>query len=143
MRSHFLRSTVLLATITSGCLADSGACTEIGCEDQIVITFAQSPGSAYWFEVDGDGVLLPCNIPAATIPSEAAFSYECGGNGISLAAPPQPRYSVTLSIYEADSLAPLVEAVSISLSIAPDAEPIAPNGVDCPPVCYERFGTLL
>ena len=134
---------MLLAAVASGCVDDPGACTEIGCDDQIVITFSQSPGSAYWFEVDGDGVLLPCNVPDAEIPPKAAFSYECGDLGISLAAPSKPRYSISLSIYEVDSLAPIVESKNVSLSVSPDAEPLAPNGIDCPPVCYERFGTLL
>jgi hypothetical protein len=143
MRSCFLVAAATLCTLPAACLAQSEACTEIGCEDRIVLTFAQSPGDAYWFEVDADGVLLPCNLPEAEIPSDAAFSYECGSNGVILSAPSQPRYSVTLSIYDAESLAPVVESQSISLSVEPDAEPIAPNGPSCPPVCYERFGTLL
>ena len=107
------------------------------------MTFDQSPGSSYWFEIDGDGVLLPCNIPDQQIPADAAFEYDCGDNGVVLRSAPQARYSITLSIYDADSLAPIVEAGNVSLSVDPSAEPIAPNGVDCPPVCYERFGTLL
>ena len=132
-----------LAVLSGGCAAPPGACTEIACEDRIIVGFSVAAPSSYWFEVDGDGVLLPCNIPDQDAPDEAVFTYDCGAGGLQLVGPPDVRYSLSLTLYDADTLDVVVPTTDVPLTVDPGADPIAPNGIDCPPVCYERFGTLL
>lgn len=132
-----------LIVLSGGCATPSGACTEIACEDRIIVDFSVAAPPSYWFEIDGDGVLLPCNIPDQDPPDEAVFTYDCGASGLQLVGPPDVRYSLSVTLYDPETLDVIVPTTDVPLTVDPGAEPIAPNGVDCPPVCYERFGTLL
>lgn len=135
---------LLCATLLghAGCAAGPRACTEIGCSDRIDLAFATSVSGPYWFELDGDGILYPCNVSEAAPPDEGLYAYDCGATGISLEAPPAARYSISITIYEEDQETVRVPQTNVPLSVDPETGIIAPNGEDCPPVCLERFGTV-
>jgi hypothetical protein len=132
----------MLASVWLACADDE--CTEIGCYDQSIVSLpvglVQGP---YDLEITGTPTPLQarCLQPAAPEAAENSPELECDGSTFEInVAPGTSVREIQVTITDVDTEEVLAANVVVQLDAVDES---APNGPDCPPICFVRNGALV
>jgi hypothetical protein len=127
----------------AGC-AEAG-CTEIGCDSTAQVGFSgfSIPGP-YDLTIDAlqGPTVVRCNDPGSMAALENPDWVTCDAAGFTLHGAEANRTAILVDLYDVAADTSLAANLLVQLPVGPDGE-LQPNGPDCPPVCYERFGSIL
>jgi len=130
MKTQLLLAALSLTTLLAGCAPLSVGCTEIGCSDQLTLTFVNENNApitdlAGEISFDGQTLAFDCASPDDSAP------YECRGDQLILyAAPSEITIAAVGATHEAAG------------TMAIDYETLQPNGPSCPPTCLQATMTI-
>lgn len=150
-------STLAICIFSAGCASSSSAppaghaCTEIGCEQGVRLSFVYRDAGAYVFAIDVDGVKSSCttSLPLPTDGARActAEGIDLGLSGSQLPAEQQSIEGLRFATTEAKNISVRVTkdgalldetSFAVSYRVAP-----GPNGPDCdPPQCKQASHTF-
>ena len=128
----------------AGCGGGSEACTEIGCESSATVEFQTSIPQAYDLQVriGGETLTARCNDPDSMEAVDNPEDLECDARGFTIIGPRGESSSAMITVVDATTEEAIFANISVQLATSADGT-LQPNGPDCPPVCYERFGQLI
>jgi hypothetical protein len=121
---------VLTLVLVAACDPGGTACTQIGCDDQLTLTFVNENGDpitdlAGELEFDGQTLAFDCGDP------DGSSTVHCDGNQLTVyAAPSQITIAATGATHEAYK------------TVSATYETVQPNGPDCPPTCKQATETV-
>ncbi len=133
---------------------DSHACTTLGCQNGLHLTWAQGPWKPglYTVEVALDGATVTCTGRLPLPACDAGLGFRCGpGASILLgesgcALPPEQHGLASIDIAEMPAHARITVRrdglVIGTQEIEPRYRETRPNGPDCEPVCRQASDTL-
>lgn len=139
-----LSALFLLGSGAFACATDQ-ACTEIGCDSVATVTytgFSVSGPYTLSVELDGTRVDVHCNDPGSLEEVDNPEDVTCSPGGFEVVGERANQTSTVVTIYDIENDEAIVVNNPVQLAVGPDGE-LAPNGADCPPVCYERFGSVV
>lgn len=147
----------LLATPILACGGTSesppaGGCTQIGCEDGLTIEFSAKQPGAYTFDIVADGQTITCNATLPLPPCSSPPTPNCSVAGVSLtesgcALVPSAHSLEGLYFYDMHPKSVEVTVLRDGAEVArqtfaPAYKTVAPNGVECGPVCEQATVSL-
>ena len=134
-----------LALSLAACAETGGDCTEIGCESEAIVTFDATISEVYTLIIDysSDVATARCNDPGSLLSQENPEWLNCNGAGFSYTGVAADEGDLIVTIFLDDSeQTPVCSNELVSMGVTEEGI-IEPNGPDCLPICFERFGSLL
>jgi hypothetical protein len=145
MRPHLgLAALLSLAVAVPACAGEEG-CTEIGCDSTATVSyngFSLSGPYDLSVELGGERVDVRCNDPGSMEEDANPEDVSCDGFGFEIVGERANQTSTVVTIYDIADNEPVAVNQTVQLAVPPDGT-LAPNGPDCPPVCYERVGSVV
>lgn len=143
MRHLSFAASAAMSTVL-GCGAGSGACTEIGCEHEAVVTFPPAlVDGPYDLVLRGEAetATARCADPGAPETADNPAGLSCDLSGFTLTGHPLANVrAVFVTVVRVEDDETLVDDVEVRLDAVGMEQP---NGPDCEPVCFIRNGQLL
>jgi hypothetical protein len=132
-----------LLALTS-CVSGGGDCTEIGCESETKVAYnGFSVTGPYDLTLGlGEQVTVRCNDDDSMEALGNPEYVTCDNGGFEILGEEGNRTSITVTIVDIDLNEAVVANALVQLSVEPNGV-IEPNGPDCEPVCYVRFGAVV
>ena len=142
--------TVLLVLVAASlaaaiaCGSGSGACTEIGCDHEAIVTFPAALVSGPYdlvLRTDTETATARCADPSAPETAENPEGLSCDLSGFTLTGHPLANArSVFVTIVRVEDDETLVDDTEVRLDAVGMEQP---NGPDCEPTCFIRNGQLV
>ena len=134
----------LVLTGSGGC-ASGSACTEGDCDSEAVVSYDGSINEVYTLTIEygSESATARCN-DAGSLESEDNPDWlTCGATGFNYTgvAADEGDIIVTL-VLDDDEQTPVFSNELVSMDVTEEGI-IEPNGPGCPPICFERFGSML
>lgn len=143
MRHLSFAASAAMSTVL-GCGAGSGACTEVGCEHEAVVTFPPALVEGPYDLVlrgEAETATARCADPGAPETADNPAGLTCDLSGFTLTGHPLANVrSVFVTVVRVEDGEMLVDDVEVRLDAVGMEQP---NGPDCEPVCFIRNGQLL
>lgn len=143
MRGRIWASLLLLAPLVA-CAGDT-QCTEIGCESEATISyngFAISGPYDLTVRLGSETYLVRCNDKGSMEELENPEFIDCDAGKFEIIGDEANHTSITVSIYDIENDESITANNSVALSVEPNGV-LNPNGEDCPPTCFIRFGSVV
>ncbi len=140
-----MRAIIMAIALTLPACTGGQACTEIGCDSEAEVTyngFAISSRYDLTLDLGSEKVLVRCNDSGSMEELDNPDYVTCSAGGFEIIGEEANQTSILVTIYDIDADEVIAINQTVQLSVEPNGE-IQPNGPDCPPVCYKRFGSVL
>jgi hypothetical protein len=131
-----------------GCVVSTQTCTEVGCEDTIVVQYTHAVSGSYSLALQTSGLApssISCPTERAPLPAASGVFVSCDGNGFTvyphggLGSSPQGAPSIPLTATTTQADAGPMNSASFSV---PLTQTLQPNGAACAPTCYDYSATV-